>query len=163
MATQLCQRCKQAHPGRVCDYDEKGECAETIGFDEEASMDKSKDQDRGKGAMEQDQQNKGGKVLPIRKSTYSQRGNRHSFPRTRRTKQTHNLDFSEGSGLFELWLHGIWNSRSRETTASGERCGFSLTCRAEDRPVYFESGDIMPISFTGITNLDSTTDKVRAL
>jgi hypothetical protein len=30
MATQLCQKCKQAHPGRVCDYDEKGECAETI-------------------------------------------------------------------------------------------------------------------------------------
>ena len=23
MATQLCQKCKQAHPGRVCDYDEK--------------------------------------------------------------------------------------------------------------------------------------------
>ena len=107
MATQLCQRCKQAHPGRVCDYDEKGECAETIGFDEEASMDKSKDQDRGKGAMEQDQQNKGGKVLPIRKSTYSQRGNRDSLPWTRRTEQTHSLDFSEASGLFELWLHGI--------------------------------------------------------
>jgi hypothetical protein len=30
MATQLCQKCKQSHPGRVCDYDEKGECAETI-------------------------------------------------------------------------------------------------------------------------------------
>ena len=29
MATQLCQKCKQAHPGRFCDYDEKGECAET--------------------------------------------------------------------------------------------------------------------------------------
>ncbi len=29
MATQLCQKCKQAHPGRACDYDEKGECAET--------------------------------------------------------------------------------------------------------------------------------------
>ena len=29
MAPQLCQKCKQAHPGRVCDYDEKGECAET--------------------------------------------------------------------------------------------------------------------------------------
>jgi hypothetical protein len=36
MATQLCQKCKQAHPGRVCDYDEKGECAETIGFNEVA-------------------------------------------------------------------------------------------------------------------------------
>jgi hypothetical protein len=30
MATQLCQKCEQAHPGRVCDYDEKGECTETI-------------------------------------------------------------------------------------------------------------------------------------
>jgi hypothetical protein len=64
MATQFCQKCKQAHPGRDCDYDEKGECAETIGVGEEASMDKSKDkskdQDRGKGAMEQDQQNQGG-------------------------------------------------------------------------------------------------------
>jgi hypothetical protein len=29
MATQFCQKCKQAHPGRVCDYDE-GECAETV-------------------------------------------------------------------------------------------------------------------------------------
>jgi hypothetical protein len=29
MATQLCQKCKQSDPGRVCDYDEKGECAET--------------------------------------------------------------------------------------------------------------------------------------
>ena len=31
MAPQLCQKCKQAQPGRVCDYDEKGECAETNG------------------------------------------------------------------------------------------------------------------------------------
>jgi hypothetical protein len=36
MATQLCQKCKQAHPGRVCDYDEKGDCAETIGANEVA-------------------------------------------------------------------------------------------------------------------------------
>src|SRR6202795_496175 len=36
MATQLCQKCKQAHPGRVCDYDEKGECAETISVNEVA-------------------------------------------------------------------------------------------------------------------------------
>jgi hypothetical protein len=34
MATQLWQKCKQAHPGRVCDYDEKGQCAETIGVNE---------------------------------------------------------------------------------------------------------------------------------
>ena len=36
MATQLCQKCKQAHPGRVCDYDEKAGCAETIVVDEVA-------------------------------------------------------------------------------------------------------------------------------
>jgi hypothetical protein len=34
MATQLCQKCKQAHPGRVCDYDERAECAETVAVDE---------------------------------------------------------------------------------------------------------------------------------
>ena len=36
MAPQLCQKCKQIHPGRVCDYDEQGECAETIGVNEVA-------------------------------------------------------------------------------------------------------------------------------
>jgi hypothetical protein len=30
MATQLCQHCQQSHPGRVCDYGEKGDCVETI-------------------------------------------------------------------------------------------------------------------------------------
>ena len=34
MATQFCQKCKQSHPGRVCDYDEMGECAETPKVDE---------------------------------------------------------------------------------------------------------------------------------
>jgi hypothetical protein len=34
MATLLCQKCKEAHPGRACDYDEKGECAETIDTNE---------------------------------------------------------------------------------------------------------------------------------
>jgi hypothetical protein len=29
MATEFCQKCKQAHPGRTCDYDEKGDCSET--------------------------------------------------------------------------------------------------------------------------------------
>ena len=45
MATQFCQKCKQAHPGRVCDYDEKGECAETVGLNEvgEASHEASKE------------------------------------------------------------------------------------------------------------------------
>jgi hypothetical protein len=36
MATQLCQKCKQSHPGRVCDADEKGECAETVAVSEVA-------------------------------------------------------------------------------------------------------------------------------
>ena len=30
MATELCQKCKQAHPGRSCDYDDKGDCTETV-------------------------------------------------------------------------------------------------------------------------------------
>lgn len=33
MATQFCEKCKRAHPGRVCDYDDKGECAETVDVD----------------------------------------------------------------------------------------------------------------------------------
>jgi hypothetical protein len=36
MATQFCQKCKQSHPGRTCDHDEKGECAETLDVDENA-------------------------------------------------------------------------------------------------------------------------------
>jgi hypothetical protein len=49
MATQLCQKCKQAHPGRVCDYDEKGECVETIGVNEvaETCNEPSKDEEGG--------------------------------------------------------------------------------------------------------------------
>lgn len=29
MATEFCQKCKQSHPGRSCDYDDRGDCAET--------------------------------------------------------------------------------------------------------------------------------------
>ncbi len=49
MATQLCQKCKQAHPGNACDYDEKGDCAETIGSNEVAGACKepAKDQEDG--------------------------------------------------------------------------------------------------------------------
>jgi hypothetical protein len=49
MATQLCQKCKQAHPGRICDYDEKGECAETTGVSEVAQTcnEPSKDEEAG--------------------------------------------------------------------------------------------------------------------
>ena len=36
MATEFCQKCKKAHPGRVCDYDDKGECAETADSNEVA-------------------------------------------------------------------------------------------------------------------------------
>jgi hypothetical protein len=47
MATQLCQKCKQAHPGRICDHDEKGECAETVGVNEvvEIGNEASKDEE----------------------------------------------------------------------------------------------------------------------
>ena len=30
MSTEFCTRCKQSHPGRACDYDDQGECAETV-------------------------------------------------------------------------------------------------------------------------------------
>jgi hypothetical protein len=36
MATQFCQKCKQSHPGRSCDYDERGECAETTELQDRA-------------------------------------------------------------------------------------------------------------------------------
>ena len=36
MATELCQKCKQSHPGRPCDYDNKGDCAETADLSEAA-------------------------------------------------------------------------------------------------------------------------------
>jgi hypothetical protein len=29
MATEFCQKCKQSHPGRLCDYHENGEFVET--------------------------------------------------------------------------------------------------------------------------------------
>jgi len=36
MATEFCQKCKQAHPGRDCDYDDQGDCAETVNIDKTA-------------------------------------------------------------------------------------------------------------------------------
>jgi hypothetical protein len=30
MPTEFCQKCKQSHPGRACDYDDQGDCAETL-------------------------------------------------------------------------------------------------------------------------------------
>ena len=35
MATELCQECKQTHPGCLCDYDNKGDCAETVDVSKE--------------------------------------------------------------------------------------------------------------------------------
>ena len=46
MATQLCQKCKQAHPGRVCDSDEKAECAETTAVNEVAQPCKEPSRDK---------------------------------------------------------------------------------------------------------------------
>lgn len=45
MATQFCQKCKQAHPGRVCDYDEEG-CAETVGPNEVAEASHARPKER---------------------------------------------------------------------------------------------------------------------
>ena len=39
MATELCQKCKQSHPGRVCDYDDKGDCAETTDISNDETSD----------------------------------------------------------------------------------------------------------------------------
>ena len=36
MATELCQKCKQSHPGRPCSYDDKGDCVETADLSEAA-------------------------------------------------------------------------------------------------------------------------------
>jgi len=37
MVTEFCQKCKQSHPGRLCDYDDKGECGETVDIERETS------------------------------------------------------------------------------------------------------------------------------
>jgi len=52
MATEFCQKCKQAHPGRTCDYDEKGECSETTNADKiaDASSTAPKDKEKKEGA-----------------------------------------------------------------------------------------------------------------
>ncbi len=49
MATQFCQKCKQAHPGQVCDYDDKGECSETVDADkaQKPVVEGSRDEDGG--------------------------------------------------------------------------------------------------------------------
>lgn len=30
MSTEFCTHCKQSHPGRPCDHNDLGECAETL-------------------------------------------------------------------------------------------------------------------------------------
>jgi hypothetical protein len=42
MATEFCQKCKQAHPGRECDYDENSDCAETVEVNEIAEPENEK-------------------------------------------------------------------------------------------------------------------------
>ena len=49
MATEFCQKCKQAHPGRDCDYDQKGDCAETVDVDENAEVSTKASRDRNDG------------------------------------------------------------------------------------------------------------------
>ena len=46
MATQLCQNCKQAHPGRACDYDQNGNCAETVDVTEDAETSTKESKDK---------------------------------------------------------------------------------------------------------------------
>jgi len=46
MATEFCQKCKQAHPGRTCDYDDQGECAETVDVEEIADAPNTKSNDK---------------------------------------------------------------------------------------------------------------------
>lgn len=50
MATEFCQRCKQSHPGQLCDYDDKGDCAETVDVNEVAKV--SKKESEGKKDMD---------------------------------------------------------------------------------------------------------------
>jgi len=38
MPREFCEKCKQNHPGRTCDSDGKGECAETIDVDENPKL-----------------------------------------------------------------------------------------------------------------------------
>jgi hypothetical protein len=62
MATEFCQRCKQSHPGRVCDYDEKGECAETLDAGEtderNDSVRESTSERKASGQMQEDRTHK---------------------------------------------------------------------------------------------------------
>ena len=50
MATQLCQKCKQFRPGRVCDYDGI-ECSETIAINEVTQPGYEPSKDEGDGGM----------------------------------------------------------------------------------------------------------------
>ena len=51
MPTEFCQKCKQSHPGRTCDYDEKGECSETTSADKVAAASRTASKDKRKKRM----------------------------------------------------------------------------------------------------------------
>ena len=46
MATELCQKCQKAHPGRTCDYDDKGNCVETVDVNEIDEVSKKEFKDK---------------------------------------------------------------------------------------------------------------------
>jgi len=48
MATEFCQKCKQSHPGRACDYDDKGDCAETADLTDVAKTVNEESKERNK-------------------------------------------------------------------------------------------------------------------
>ena len=47
MATEFCQKCKRSHPGRVCNFDDQGECAETMGVEDGPSRETETPKDSG--------------------------------------------------------------------------------------------------------------------
>jgi hypothetical protein len=49
MATDFCQKCKQAYPGCACEYDEEGDCPETVDPNENAESSAKASIDRNDG------------------------------------------------------------------------------------------------------------------
>jgi len=83
-------------------------------------------------------------VMPFNQPEHVQCWGCDSFCWTRRMGKTPWLGLSKASRLFELWLYGICNSRSRVTTASGNGCDGSVTCCARDWPFILSQGTSMP-------------------
>jgi hypothetical protein len=46
MAAELCPKCKRSHPGRSCDYDDKGDGVETADLSEAAKEANQKEKDK---------------------------------------------------------------------------------------------------------------------